>query len=61
MTGGQENKWPGASTATTELLRQGSSSWEYSGELPFATQGLRAATLYNKLIVTGRVTIMDDF
>ena len=40
--------------ATTELLREGSSVWEYGGELPSARRGLRAATLYNKLIVTGK-------
>ena len=51
MTGGENG---GTKIATTELLREGSSAWEYGGELPSARSGLRAATLYNKLIVTGK-------
>ena len=39
---------------STELLTEGASAWVYSGVLPLATAGLRAATLDNKLIVTGR-------
>ena len=38
---------------STELLTEGASAWVYSGVLPLATAGLRAATLDNKLIVTG--------
>ena len=38
---------------STELLTEGASAWVYSGVLPLATAGLRAATLDNKLIITG--------
>ena len=37
---------------STELLTEGASAWVYSGVLPLATAGLRAATLDNKLIIT---------
>ena len=43
---------------TTELLRDGASgTWETisGGELQSSRRGLRAATLNNKIIVTGRV------
>ena len=39
---------------STELLTEGASAWVYSGVLPSARADLRAATLDNKLIVTGR-------
>ena len=39
---------------STELLTKGASAWVYSGVLPSARIGLKAATLDNRLIVTGR-------
>ena len=38
---------------STELLTEGASSWVFSGVLPSARYALRAATLDNRLIVTG--------
>ena len=51
VTGGDHQ---GAKLDSTELLTKGASAWVYSGVLPSATAGLRAATLDNRLIVTGR-------
>ena len=49
VTGGLHQK----DLDSTELLTEGSSVWLFSGVLPSARRGLRAATLDNKLIVTG--------
>ena len=51
VTGGDHQ---GAKLDSTELLTKGASAWVYSGVLPLAGAGLRAATLDNRLIVTGR-------
>ena len=51
MTGGEHQ---GADLDSTELLTEGASAWVFSGVLPSARHGLRAATLDNRLIVTGR-------
>ena len=55
VTGGASNGQ--RNLASTELLRDGASAWETisGGELQSARRGLRAATLNNKIIVTGRV------
>ena len=54
VTGG----WGGSGYLTsTELLVEGSAAWIYSGALPYPKEGLRAATLNNKLIVTGTLHI----
>ena len=50
MTGGNHQ----GKLDSTELLTEGASAWVYSGVLPSARYGLRAATLDNRLIVTGR-------
>ena len=55
MTGGEGSDY--TYLATTELLSQGSSSWVYGGELPSARFRPRAATLDNKLILTGVVLL----
>ena len=47
---GQTDRW----IDSTELLTLGASAWVFSGVLPSARVGLKAATLDNKLIVTGR-------
>ena len=41
---------------STELLRQGSTEWEVisGGDLSSPRRGLRAATLNNKIFVTGK-------
>ena len=38
---------------TTELLTSGAPRWQDSGKLPSARYGLRAATVDNKVVVTG--------
>ena len=48
VTGG----WGSGDLTTTELLVEGSTAWSYSGALPYPKEGLRAATLNNKLIVS---------
>ena len=55
VTGGEGSDY--IYLATTELLSQGSSSWVYGGELPSARFRPRAATLDNKLILTGVVLL----
>ena len=50
MTGGDHQ---GAKLDSTELLTKGASAWVFSGVLPSARHSLMAATLDNKLIVTG--------
>ena len=47
---GQTDRW----IDSTELLTEGASAWVFSGVLPSARVGLKAATVNNKLIVTGR-------
>ena len=47
---GQTDRW----IDSTELLTEGASAWVFSGVLPLARNTLRAATLDNRLIVTGR-------
>ena len=46
--------------ASTELLHQGqdASQWVYAGELPSARDGVKGATLGNKLIMTGEMIMM---
>ena len=39
--------------ASTELLHQDASKWVYAGELPSARNGVKGATLGNKLIMIG--------
>ena len=55
VTGGYHNGF----LASTELLPQEASQWVLAGSLPSARKDLRAATLGNKLIMTGEM-IMDD-
>ena len=55
VTGGEGSDY--TYLATTELLSQGSSSWLYAGELPSPRFRPRAATLDNKLILTGVVRV----
>ena len=52
MVAGGQHK--GANLDSTELLTEGASAWVFSGVLPYARNTLRAATLDNRLIVTGR-------
>ena len=42
---------------STELLTEGASAWVFSGVLPSARYGVKAATLDNKLIVTGETLV----
>ena len=51
VTGGVHHQ--GARLDSTELLTEGDHAWVFSGLLPSARHSLRAATLDNKLIVTG--------
>ena len=51
VTGGDHQ---GAKLDSTELLTKGASAWVFSGVLPSVGRGYRAATLDNRLIVTGR-------
>ena len=53
VTGG----WGHGYLTSTEILVEGSAAWIYSGALPYPKVGLRAATLNNKLIVTGTLHI----
>ena len=46
---GQTDRW----IDSTELLTKGDSAWVFSGVLPSARHSLMAASLDNKLIVTG--------
>ena len=46
--------WHITTLDTTVLLSLGAARWQYSGKLPSARYGLRAATVDNKVIVTGR-------
>ena len=48
---------------TTELLRQGSTEWEVisGGDLSSPRRGLRAATLNNKIFVTGKREYISMF
>ena len=49
MVGG----WHIRTLDTTELLTPGAPRWQDSGKLPSARYGLRAATVDNKVVVTG--------
>ena len=51
MTGG---KYQSKLLDSTEVLTQGNTGWGYKEVLPSARLGLKAATLDNKLIVTGK-------
>ena len=51
VTGG---KYQSKLLDSTEVLTQGNTGWGYKGVLPSARLGLKAATLDNKLIVTGK-------
>ena len=53
VTGGEDYTY----LSSTELLLPSASSWRYSADLPSSRRGLRAATLNNKVVVTG--TNMD--
>ena len=50
VTGGYHN---GQVLNSTEILTEGASQWIYSAPLPSARKELRAATMNNKIIVTG--------
>ena len=51
VTGGESG---GPLLDSTELLTEGASAWVFSGVLPSATRSFCAATLNNRLFVTGR-------
>ena len=40
---------------STEILTEGASQWIHSGPLPSPRRELRAATMNNKIIVTGKI------
>ena len=42
-----------AGTDTTELLSAGASAWVYTAPLPSARSGLSAASINNRVIVSG--------
>ena len=48
------------SSDSTELLVQGATSWISSGPLPSPRQILRAATMDNKILVTGTYSIYRE-
>ena len=45
---------------STEILTEGASQWIYSGPLPSPRWELRAATIGNKLLVTGEI-LFDQY
>ena len=59
MTGGSNHVVTGGLTggllASTEILAQEAAQWVYSGPLPSARDGLVAATLGDRLIITGEL------
>ena len=58
MVTGGNYKPSGGSLDSTELLHQDASQWVYAGSLPSARMGLRGATLGDKLVMTGEMTII---
>ena len=59
VTGGYHNP-SGGNLDSTELLPQDASQWVYAGALPSARLELQGATLGDKLIMTGDITMMVD-
>ena len=45
---------------STEILTEGASQWIYSGPLPTPRKELRAATINNKLLVTGKTDLSSS-
>ena len=43
---------------STEILTEGASQWIYSGPLPSPRRELRAATIGNRLLVTGEILFL---
>ena len=55
VTGG----WTGGQDLdSTEILTEGASQWIYSGPLPSPRRELRAATIGNRLLVTGEILFL---
>ena len=50
----------GQALDSTEILTEGASHWIYSGPLPSPRRELRAATIGNKLLVTGEI-LFDQY
>ena len=57
VTGGVLN---GQILDSTEILTEGASQWIYSGPLPTPRKELRAATINNKLLVTGKTDLSSS-
>ena len=53
VTGGV---FDGQALDSTEILTEGAPQWIYSGPLPSPRRELRAATIGNKLLVTGEIS-----
>ena len=58
VTGGYHN---GQVLDSTEILTNGASQWIYSGPLPTPRKELRAATINNKLLVTGKTDLSSSY
>ena len=54
MTGGYTGF---SSLSSTEVLLQGAAQWMEVGALPVATQGLRAVSFNNKILVAGEIML----
>ena len=46
-----------SSLSSTEVLLQGAAQWMEVGSLPVATQGLRAVSFNNKILVAGEIML----
>lgn len=46
-----------SSLSSTEVLVQGAAQWMEVGSLPVATQGLRAVSFNNKILVAGEIML----
>ena len=46
-----------SSLSSTEVLLQGAAQWMEVGALPVATQGLRAVSFNNKILVAGEIML----
>ena len=50
VSGGYDGDW----LSSTELLVETATAWVLTGELPSPRAGLRAATIDNKVLITGK-------
>ena len=51
----------GQALDSTEILTEGASKWVYSGPLPTPRKELRAATISNKIIATGKTDLSSSY